>query len=162
MVEQSSSPWRADHFVEGRRKAAERQDSAVCCANLKSFSISWDANPLLQSLIEGNIGEKAGTDGCRVGRAKRAHRDACASDRGHGACAPLPTLHSLSCRLRPRPSSFPRMPTPMSRRAAPRARAARIAPWPQCRCERGACRALVSIKCIRRSAGWGSGSAASG
>src|SRR5436190_3232793 len=35
-------------------------------------------------------------------------------------------------RLRSRPSSFPRMPTPMSRRAAPRARAARIAPWPQC------------------------------
>jgi hypothetical protein len=70
--------------------------------------------------------------------------------------------HSLPFRLRPRRSSFPRMPTPMSRRAAPRARAARIAPWPQFHCGRGACRALVSIQCIRRNACWGSDSAASG
>jgi hypothetical protein len=75
---------------------------------------------------------------------------------------PADVCHTLPWRLRPRPSNFPKRPTPMSRRAAPRARAARIAPWPQCRCERGACRAQVSRQCTRRSGGWGSGSAGSG
>jgi hypothetical protein len=65
-------------------------------------------------------------------------------------CACLPAL-----RLNPRPSSFPRMPTRMSRKSARHAHTARIALWPRRRCGRGAYQAPGSALCTRHSAGRG-------